>query len=378
MNKSISLILLIIIALIAYLNIEETPSNNVSKSIDDPRQLLDNIDITTNKPNANLSAHVDTPNTQQPIESAIQACKKYDLEFDMQTVDLKLNEYLHYLSQSNNDDNKLNFYLQSNDVKKSKQTLFNLLPTSNNEKLLFEQRLIACHQSFDTKYCNDGLYTQASLVDKDNAYFGYLIAAINITQKKWRQAHLHLKTANTRARFDEYYFEKIRFSEYNLRDYSQLNFSERLMTAIGHSSANSAAFYSDILAYCKMNTGDISILDICLHSGRFLENKSETYITRGFGIAIQEQQYKATENTDMLAKIKIRKQLNSDELQNSYQENSDTFALNTLIFLDERIGRAWLSTGLLKGESFAQEQAVTEMKTYSANLAYQPCKQSNN
>lgn len=246
--------------------------------------------------------------------------------------------------------------------------IFQLPPTTLHNELLFEQQLTMCSTNFNAKFCNEHLYSQANYIDKDNAYWWYLIAQIHLSQNNIPDATDAFYIANGKAYYNEYFFEKINFIEQNAEQHSSLNINVRLVYAVGISSRFNLN-YAMLVDYCKDNLNDLEIADLCLRMGIQLEHSGKTLLAHSFGLALQEIYYQHHLKYDEVAEIKIKQNTQRDAIIN----NSDYKAAVLLMTVDERLARTWLNSGLSKGEIFAISQTINEAKVFALDKNYLPC-----
>lgn len=277
--------------------------------------------------------------------------------------------YLTELRLSKSHDDKLALLMQNDQLKTEADTdaIFQLPPTSLNKALLFEQQLAACSKNYNPINCNEELYLQAQHIDKDNGYLWYLMAAIHLSQNKINDATAAIRVANSKANYNEYYFEKIDFFQQSFQQHSALNFNVRLANSIGIAAISLQ--YSTIIDYCRARLSDIVIADLCLDMGIKLEQSSKTRIGSSLGLALQEIIYHHELKADLLSKTREKGRIYED----NYFTDSDFQATEILMTVDERLGRTWLNAGLAKGEAFSFAATIKEAKTFAEDENYQPC-----
>jgi hypothetical protein len=283
--------------------------------------------------------------------------------------------YLNFLEKNNNSDNKLAMFMQDHlsNENFNFEALLAIDVSPLNEKLRYEHLLLQCNQNFDAKYCHDNLYSQAVNIDKDNAYLWHLIATIHLSQGKIEKALSMIRKANNKANFNGYYFEKISFLEQNYQANTSLNFNVRLISAIRFSSTRWSPTYTPISNFCRDNQSEINIADLCLQTAIQLEKSSKTTFSSLIGLAMQETHYKHSYQIDLLQELEHKRK----KYKEQFNKDSDVVALSSLMLMDEKLSQVWLSSGLLKGEGFAYNQAMNELLILSKNKNYSPCKQYN-
>lgn len=320
----------------------------------------------------------------QPIEASqsvnqnyltrlLDGCSKTDTSNDIAAqINNQQSDYLGFIEKSAVGDDKLALMIQSapDNEKFDFEYLLSIKPSIQNAAIHYERLLLQCNQNFDVNFCNDALYSQAIVVDKDNAYLLHLVAAIHFSQNKPNKALAVIKLANEKPYFNNYYFEMIKFIEQNYKNNSALNFNERLTSAIGIAAAKFGASYAPLVKFCKNNQNNIEIADTCLQAAFQLENNSKTALSSLIGLAIQEANYKHNFNTDLAEQVHQKRK----DYEDSYTNNSNYHTMSTLMVADEKLGRAWLNSGLAKGEKFANEQAIEELEILAKNENYRPCK----
>ena len=282
---------------------------------------------------------------------------------------IKQDDYITALELSAGSDDKLALYMQNSRAKNSENLddIFLRSPTSANDRLLYDRQLALCSENFNQQYCHDELYDQAHHIDKDNAYLWYLIASIHLKQKQTDKALDALSIANDKLYYSEYYFEKIKFLEQSYYKNSDLDFFERLDSAIGSSFS---AHYATLIDYCKENITTLNTADLCLQMGIQLEKRGKTLIAHMLGLSIQKFIYQHHFQSDLLADVQSKHQ----QLELNYINNADSHATTVLMLFDERLGRTWLNAGLAKGEIFSITQTISEAKVFSQDDNYHPCR----
>lgn len=291
-------------------------------------------------------------------------------DFTGSNIAAQLDAYLTNLKLSNNSSDMLALFMQNYQASNTVNSdfIFELPSTRLHKEILFEQQLAMCSTSFNAKYCNEHLYAQANYIDKENAYWWFLIAQIHLSQNNIPDATEAFYVAKNKANYDEYYFEKINFIEQNAEQHSSLSTNIRLVHAIGVSSRFNLN-YGKLVDYCKDSLDDLELADVCLQIGIKLEHSGTTLSAHSIGLALQEINYQHHLKYDLVAETKIKQNARRDTIIN----NSDYQAVVLLMALDERLARTWLNAGLSKGELFAISQTINEAKVFAQDINYLPC-----
>jgi hypothetical protein len=343
------------------------PSNTINDlTLDTP---IITLSAKINKNHKTLTGKATLELTKSQSSRPIVKCIDNGLN-DSEEISLKseYDDYTTRISNSKNADDKFALLLQSTEEDKALD-IFNFNNQSLHKALVYERKLTTCAQNFNPNNCNDSLYEQAPHIDKDNAYLWHLIANIHFSQNNIPEAIKALNVANSKAHFNNYYYETISFIEQNLQKNSAITFNYRLISGIGVASAKPGLNYSTFIKYCKENQNDINTADLCLQTGIQLEKSSKTLMASLIGLAIQEINYQHDFKTNLLNEIKQKRK----NYETIYSYNSDYNATTSLIFFDEKLGRTWLNAGLAKGEVFSISQTINEAKTFSQDENYHPC-----
>lgn len=330
--------------------------------------------ISNNVKTELLSTPDELNQTNSALKKLIDGCDDAKFYEDMEKqFNTQQAGYLAALEKSNNADDKLALFMQSDlgNEKSKFEYIFAIESSGLNKKLHYEQQLFLCNRNFDAKYCNDELYRQANTIDKDNAYLWHLIAAIDFRQGKIEKALTAISIANSKAYYNEYHFEMIQFIEQSYQNNSNLNFSDRLVSGIGVTAAKWAPGWAPISQFCLDNQNDINIADLCLHMAIQLEKSSKTRISSMIGLGIQEAHYKHNGQTELLKQVEYKRK----KYEEIFSKSIDHQTLSPLMMMDENIGRTWLNSGLIAGESFAYHQAMKELLLLSQDENYRPCEQ---
>lgn len=382
-SKKYVLVIILIIVFISIIKVtsliyNNTPSiasdkiltDNVATTItpafDDTQSITDNL--TENFIGNSITSEKQKSKLSQLIENCINNIELADNNYD--DITSQLDSYITSLKLSNNSNDMLALFMQNYQASNVVDTdfIFQLPPTTLHNELLFEQQLTMCSTNFNAKFCNEHLYSQANYIDKDNAYWWYLIAQIHLSQNNIPDATDAFYIANGKAYYNEYFFEKINFIEQNAEQHSSLNINVRLVYAVGISSRFNLN-YAMVVDYCKDNLNDLEIADLCLQMGIQLEHSGKTLLAHSFGLALQEIYYQHNLKYDEVAEIKIKQNTQRDAIIN----NSDYKAAALLMTVDERLARTWLNSGLSKGEIFAISQTINEAKVFAQDKNYLPC-----
>ena len=259
-SKKYGLVIISIIVFISTIKVTSLFYNN-TPSITSDKLLTDSITTTINpafddtqsiaiSKTENFTANSTTPEKQksrltQIIENCMSNIAVADNDDLTENDDLtdnniaaQLDAYLTNLKLSNNTSDMLALFMlnyqASNTV--NSDFIFELPSTTLHQEILFEQQLAMCSKSFNAKYCNEHLYAQANYIDKDNAYWWFLIAQIHLSQNNIPDATEAFYVAKNKANYNEYYFEKINFIEQSAEQHSSLSTNISLVHAIGVSS----------------------------------------------------------------------------------------------------------------------------------------------
>lgn len=324
--------------------------------------------------NNTVKATTETPSTNG--DNYIVRCdNKYATMSDDDKKKLSLNhqQYIELVSQSNKPNEALAYYLHSDITAHPapSEFLVNFIQKNPFNTIAFDYLLLQCVNNIELRYCNDELFKQANVIDKDNGAFWYSIASIKAKRNDTKGFLEAMQTANQRQYFNDYYFEVIELIEQSYAQASSIAFTDRLVSGIGVAAAKQSTLNS-IIEYCKkLSHESLLVSDSCHQLGLNLEKHSKTFFSQLMGLALQKLYREYQKDEQGLKRI-------NKKIEQHYLEQSKGLpSASSLMMHDEKLARDWLDTAIARGEKAATAQLVNDALLYSKNSDYNPCPANN-
>jgi len=304
------------------------------------------------------------------LDEILNDCSKSDIVEQYPIVDSTLKKITENFKTSEKLNNRVDGIIMTGKVEDVNRTaLFNYVRDKPTDKIAYKLALSECAKNSNLSQCNDNLFEQAYLVDKNNGALSFDIASILLKQGNERAALIALENAGKSQYFSNYYYEFIKRVLNIILDHSSLSHAQSITAAIGLGAALPYEL-SSVFTFCKNNNGTNYLLsDACGKVGELIEKQSDTIILKNIGLQLQKNYFKEMNNQKAIDQLQIRTQAFEQEYKVLFE-----FKGSELIAFDEKLARLWLNTGINLGEASSFNAVNKEVKLLLQNPVYNPCK----
>ena len=220
--------------------------------------------------------------------------------------------------------------------------------------------------------CDQQLINQAVSVDGNNGALWLHIANYHAVRGDDAATEHALEKMSRSPYFNSHYFDTIEFYLDVAEHLDIKHFFVRASHAFAMAITNMPSL-GPITTWCK--EGLVKATDsahLCLNTGEYLEQHSDTAMVQMFGFAFQSMVHEAEHNPDAVASIEEKRQSFYRQLANTHAKAHDN-DLSLLFFSNERLFRCWLENGRAHGESAAKQSFEQEALALLDDKDYNPC-----
>jgi len=304
------------------------------------------------------------------LDEILNDCSKSDIVEQYPVIDSTLKKIAENFKTSEKLNDRVDGIIITGKVEDVNRTaLFSYVKDKPTDKIAFKLALAECAKNSNLSQCNDKLFEQAYLADKNNGALLFDIASILLKQGNEKAALIALENAGKSQYFSNYYHEFIKRALNIILEHSSLSHAHSITVAIGLSAALPYEL-SSVFTFCKNNNGTNYLLsDACGKVGELIEKQSDTIIFKNIGLELQKNYFKEMNNQKAIDQLQIRTQA----LEQGYKDLLE-FKGSELIVFDEKLARLWLNTGINLGEASSFNAVNKEVKLLLQNPVYNPCK----
>lgn len=309
-------------------------------------------------------------NYENRLDKILNDCSSINTKEQSSIIEIKQKKIAEHFQASGTLENQLNAIIITGKIDDTNRTaLFDYVAENPTDKIAYRLTLSECNKNSELSQCNHELFALSNLADKNNAALLLDIASILQKQNNEKEARFFIEKAAISNYYNAYFYDYTQRSQDIITSNSLLNFTESLVVSIGLSSALSSNI-SSLFEICKNHDENNYVLsDACFRVGILMEKQSDTIISKMFGVELQKNHFKRTNNQKSLEKVQSR----IEAFHKKYR-NELVFKGSLLMSVDEDLARLWLETGINLGEKSAFESLMKEVNLLLKNPDYNPCR----